>query len=127
MKKRVAIFFVVAHLAFTLFAFYRDSFIFNNDSYCNFHNGDLMSPTSLLLFTDVYFFVPAEISRTLENFLKSDGTGGPCTYISINPSLPYSLVFILISSLVYYFIGLLIGILLEKEIKIRKETKNNNV
>ncbi len=117
---------MLVHLIYIPMAFYRDAGVFTGD-FCEkqWRSGQIEQPLNWLQVTDFYYFPLFILSPAAEQFLKIDGTGGPCTYVSVNPALPYSLVFIVTSSLVYYLIGLFIGIVVE-DCKKRKLVKLSN-
>jgi hypothetical protein len=115
LKYKIAISVAIIHLIFVLYAFYRDNKIFSDtESFCTMQtDGQVGMPFPLLMASDLYFTAPAlfltSATEELPRFIKYTGTGGPCTYTTINSALPYSLLFIAISTIVYYLLGLMLG------------------
>jgi len=124
LKQKIALSIMFLHLVFVLIAFRHDNIILNGD-FCTFQerSGQVEQPLPWLGISDTYFFFFAHLTPYEWNLMDIDGTGGPCTFITVNSSLPQSLVFVLVSSAVYYLIGLFIGYLFElnNRTKIKKE------
>jgi hypothetical protein len=126
LKYKVAIAVVLIHFAWVLLAFHRDTYIsLHPDDFCILENRNLNMPLSWLAISDFYFFPLPFLFPFAYPFFNIDGTGGPCTFVTINSAFPYSFIFIIISSFVYFLPGLFIGIKIENFRK-KRITKSIN-
>lgn len=126
-NKKIAILLVVIHIVFVFFVFHRENKIFSDlDASCTMYDDEQVGmPFPMLMVSDFYLifiinplqdYIPFEYYGTEDEpgFFRYSGTGGPCTFFTINSELPYSLVFIFISSVIYYLVGLIFGSLVER-------------
>lgn len=116
-SRKTAIVLMLIHLVFVLFAFFRDDRVFSDKDFCAVDNdGRINKPFPLLLVSESYLVKPLFYfdSTYGSEFFVYDGTGGPCTYSTFNSKLPYSVILIVISSMVYYAGGFAVGKIISK-------------